>query len=91
MDYGPDYPPTVSDQETVPPEPEPLRLWQKLAATAILYAIIWAAGALLLHARMSGDVTYWTPEPPARGHGTHVTTSLPPLPHMARTPRNAHP
>lgn len=72
MDYGPNYPPAPE-----PSAPEPLRLGQKLAFIAVLYAIIWAAGALLLHARMHGVVTYSTPEPPARGH---VTTSLPPDP-----------
>jgi hypothetical protein len=79
MDY--DYPPTPE-----PPvrEEEPLRLRQKLAATAMLYAVIWAAGALLLHAIAPYDVRVHTPAP--SGHGADVTTTLPP--HPATSPNS---
>lgn len=83
MDYGPDWPPTISDRETVPPRPEPpLRLWQKLALTVAIFGFAWASGALVLRAidpqpHPAPGTVVWH-DPP--GTATGVTT-LPPRRH----------
>lgn len=86
--YGPDWPPPPERDEYVY---EPMTLPQRCLATVIMWAVCWAAAALLLHAlhpHPHGPVSVivWQDDTPARGHGTDVTTTLPP--HPATTTRN---
>jgi hypothetical protein len=88
MDYGPDYPPAPAERDEA--VYEPMTLAQRCFAAVVLWAVCWAAGALLLHAlnpqpRGPVSVVIWHDETPARGHGTDVTTTL--LPHPATPAR----
>jgi len=68
-------------------EPEPMTLGQRCLAAVILFGLIWAAGALVLHAMTPAGTRLDFPAPPAQGHTTDVTTTLPP--HPAKIP--SHP
>lgn len=81
MDYGPDWPPAAE-----PPAPKRLSLGQKCAAWVLFYAVLWAAGALVLAVLVPTGKNLDFPAPPAQGHTTDVTTTLPP--HPATTPRH---
>lgn len=52
MDYGPDWPPAPDQAFPVTTEKaRRLSLGQKCAAWVLFYAVLWAAGALVLAAR----------------------------------------
>jgi uncharacterized membrane protein YbhN (UPF0104 family) len=79
MNYGDDWPPaTVSQQEKV--ARRTYALWQKALARVILAAVVWAAGALVLHLLVPAGNTLEFHDPSSGGRSTDVTTTLPPHP-----------
>ena len=78
MDYGPDWPPEPEVEYT------PMTLAQKCGTWTITVLLIWAPGALALHAITPTGLQLDVPTPPAEGHTTEVTTTLRPSPHVAR-------
>jgi hypothetical protein len=75
MDYGPDWPPAP---EAAKAEHQPMTLRQRCGVAVAAYALIWAVFALVLHARGDAGTRLDFPAPPAQGHTTDVTTTLPP-------------
>jgi hypothetical protein len=56
----------------------PLTLGQKCAAWVLVYAVLWAAGALVLAVLVPTGKNLDFPTPPAQGRTTDVTTTLSP-------------
>jgi hypothetical protein len=81
MDYGPDWPPVPGAvvKESLKARRR-YRLWQKALARIVIVTVIWAAGAIVLHLLLPTGNTMDFPAPPAQGHTTDVTSSLPPHP-----------
>jgi hypothetical protein len=82
MTYGDDWPPAPEPApEPAEPRHQPLTIRQKCGMAVVVYALIWAASALVLHARGDAGTRLDFPAAPP-GHTTEVTTTLPP--HVAR-------
>jgi hypothetical protein len=58
-------------------------LWQKVIVRIVMVAVIWGAGAIVLHLLLPTGNNLNFPAPPTQGHTTDVTSS--PVPHPATT------